>query len=42
MVDKEKFGILKERKAYVPKNEKLRVEMIWLYHNILAAKYERR
>ena len=29
--------ILSERKVYVPKNEELRVEIIWLYHNILAA-----
>ena len=30
-------SILSERKVYVPKNEELRVEIIWLYHNILAA-----
>ena len=29
--------ILSERKVYVLKNEELRVEIIWLYHNILAA-----
>jgi len=26
--------MLKESKIYVPKNEALRVEIIWLYHNI--------
>ena len=25
--------VLKERKVYVPKDEKLRVEIIWLYHD---------
>ena len=25
--------VLKEGRVYVPKNEKLRVEIIWLYHN---------
>ena len=34
--------ILSERKVYVPKNEELRVEIIWLYHNILAAGHRRR
>ena len=31
--------ILKERKVYVPKNEKLRVEIIWLHHDILVARH---
>ena len=25
--------VLKEGRVYVPKDEKLRVEIIWLYHN---------
>jgi len=31
--------VLKERKVYVLKNEKLRVEIIWLYYNIPMARY---
>jgi len=29
--------VLKEGKVYVPKNEKLRVEVIWLHNDVLAA-----
>ena len=29
--------VLKEGKVYVPKDEELRVEIIWLYHDILVA-----
>jgi len=29
--------VLKEGKVYVPKDEELRVEIIWLHHDILAA-----
>jgi len=29
--------ILKKRKAYVPKDEELRIEIIWLHHDILVA-----
>jgi len=29
--------VLKEGKVYVPKDEKLRVEVIWLHHDVLAA-----
>ena len=28
--------MLKERKVYVPKDEELRAEIIWLYHNTLV------
>jgi len=28
--------MLKEEKVYVPKDNKLRVEIIWLYHNTLV------
>jgi len=31
--------VLKEEKVYVPKDEALRVEIIWLHHNILVADY---
>ena len=31
--------VLKERRVYVPKDEKLRVEIIWLYHNMTIARY---
>ncbi len=33
--------VLKKGKVYVPKDEKLRVEIIWLHHNIPAARYEK-
>ena len=29
--------VLKEGKVYVPKDEKLRVEIIWLYHDMPIA-----
>jgi len=29
--------VLKEGKVYVPKDEKLRTEIIWWYHDVLAA-----
>jgi len=29
--------VLKEGKVYVPKDIELRTEIIWLYHNVLAA-----
>jgi len=29
--------VLKEEKVYIPKDEELRVEMIWLYHDVPAA-----
>ena len=29
--------VLKEGKIYVPKDGELRVEIIWLHHDILAA-----
>ena len=29
--------MLKERKIYVPKDGELRVEIIWLHHNVLVA-----
>ena len=29
--------VLKEEKMYVPKDEDLRAEVIWLHHDILAA-----
>jgi len=31
--------MLKEGKIYVPKDEELRVEIIWLHHDILAAEH---
>jgi len=31
--------VLKERKIYIPKNEELRVEIIWLHHDVPAAGY---
>jgi len=30
---------LKEEKVYVPKKEILRVEIIWLHHDILVAEH---
>ena len=29
--------MLKKGKIYMPRNEELRTEIIWLYHNVLAA-----
>ena len=31
--------MLKEEKVYMPKDEELRVEIIWLHHDVLAAGY---
>jgi len=33
--------VLKEEKMYVLKNEELRIEMIWLQHNILVTEHRR-
>jgi len=33
---------LKKRKVYVPKDKNLRVEIIWLHHDTLAARHEER
>jgi len=34
--------VLKEEKVYIPKNEKLRIEIIQLHHNTLVARHRRR
>ena len=34
--------MLKEKKVYVLKNEELKVEVIWLHYNVLAAEHEGR
>ena len=34
--------VLKEGKMYIPKDEELRVEIIQLHHNVLAAGHEGR
>jgi len=31
--------VLKEGRVYVPKDEKLRVEIMWLHHDMLIAGY---
>jgi len=31
--------MLMEEKVYIPKNKELRVEIIWLYHDVLVAKH---
>jgi len=33
--------VLKKERIYVPKDEKLRIEIIWLHHDTLIAGYER-
>ena len=38
----EKGLILKERKIYVPKNKELRIEIIWLYHDMLVVEHKGR
>ena len=32
--------MLKEGKVYMPKNEELRAEIIWIHHNVPAAGHE--
>jgi len=32
--------ILKEGKIYIPKDEKLRVEIIWLHYDMLVAEHK--
>ena len=34
--------VLKKEKIYILKNKRLRIEVVWLYHNILVAKYKDR
>ena len=34
--------MLKEGKVYIPKDEELRAEVIWLHHDMLAAGHEGR
>ena len=34
--------VLKKEKVYVPKNEVLRVEVIWLHHNVPVVEHRRR
>ena len=34
--------VLKEGKIYVPKDEELGMEIIWLHHNVSVAGYEGR
>ena len=34
--------VLKKRKVYMLKDEKLRVEIIWLHHNVLVAGHRKR
>ena len=34
--------VLRERKVYVPKNEELRAEIIWLHHNVPMAGHRRK
>jgi len=31
--------MLRERKVYIPKDEKLRVEVIWLHHDMLVGEH---
>jgi len=31
--------VLKEGKVYMPKDEELRAEIIWLYHDVPAAEH---
>jgi len=32
--------VLKEGKVYIPKDKALRVEIIWLHHDILVVRHE--
>ena len=38
----EKELVLNKEKVYVLKDEELRVEIIWLHHDVLAVEYEGR
>jgi len=38
----EKNSVLRKEKVYVLKNEELRVEIIWLHHNVPVAGHEER
>ena len=38
---KENGLILKDEKVYVPRDEKLRTEVIWLYYDILVGEYRK-
>jgi len=31
--------VLKKRKVYVPKDKELRIEIIWLHHDVLAVEH---
>ena len=37
----EEVLVLKKGRVYVPKDEKLRVEIIWLHHDMPIAKHRR-
>jgi len=34
--------VLKKGKIYIPKDEKLRIEIVWLYYDVLVAEHEGR
>jgi len=34
--------VLKEEKVYIPKDEELRMEIIWLHHNVPVAGHKRK
>ena len=34
--------VLKEGKVYMPKNEKLKIKIIWLHHDVPVAGHEER
>ena len=34
--------VLKKENMYVPKDKELKIEIIWLYHDILVAEYRGR
>jgi len=34
--------VLKEGKIYIPRNEELRMEIIWSHHNVPVVDYERK
>ena len=38
----EENSVLRKEKVYVLKNEELRVEIIWLHHNVPVAGHEER
>ena len=40
MVDREKLSVKRRESIYISKDKNLRVEIIWLYHDVLVAEHK--